>query len=68
MRTAKSLGLDLCQDTRACLSVGCRADVDAVAARFRVSGLLISDPRKIGDGFYETVVRSPDGTLIEIVE
>lgn len=50
------------------LSVGSRAKVDAVAARFRVSGLLVSEPRKTGDGYYETVVRSPDGTLIEIVE
>lgn len=50
------------------LSVGSRKEVDALAERFRASGLLVSGPRMTGDGYYEAVVRSPDGTQIEIVE
>lgn len=50
------------------LSVGSAAQVDALAARFLADGFLVSAPRRTGDGYYEAVVRSPDGTLIEIVE
>ncbi len=50
------------------LSVGSRAEVDRIAERFRQDGLLVSAPRRTGDGYYEAVVRAPDGTLIEIVE
>lgn len=50
------------------LSVGSQPQVDAFAARFRRDGLLVSEPRITGDGYYEAVVRSPEGTLIEIVE
>ncbi|NVO58086.1 lactoylglutathione lyase [Ruegeria halocynthiae] len=49
-------------------SVGTNERVDAIADRFRLDGLLVSEPRRTGDGYYEAVVRSPDGTLIEIVE
>jgi lactoylglutathione lyase len=41
--------------------------VDAAAGRFAAAGLLVSAPRRTGDGFYETVVQTPEGTLIEIV-
>jgi lactoylglutathione lyase len=41
--------------------------VDAAAARFAAVGLLVSAPRRTGDGFYEAVVQTPEGTLIEIV-
>jgi lactoylglutathione lyase len=50
------------------LSVGSKSQVDTFADRFRRDGLLVSDPRKTGDGYYEAVVRSPEGVLIEIVE
>ncbi|SDX97261.1 VOC family protein [Roseicitreum antarcticum] len=50
------------------LSVGSKIQVDAIANRFRLDGLLVSEPRRTGDGYYEAVVRSPEGTLIEIVE
>lgn len=49
-------------------SVGSVAAVDALAERFAVAGLLVSGPRRTGDGFYEALVRTPDGTLIEVVE
>ncbi|MCB1329117.1 MAG: VOC family protein [Maritimibacter sp.] len=50
------------------LSVGAPAEVDRLAARFEADGLLVSAPRRTGDGYYEAVVRTPDDTLIEIVE
>ena len=49
-------------------SVGSTGAVDALAERFRIDGLLISPPRRTGDGYYEAVIRSPDGATIEIVE
>lgn len=49
-------------------SVGGTDQVDAIADRFRCKVLLVSAPRRTGDGYYEAVVRSPEGTLIEIVE
>ena len=50
------------------LSVGSATEVDRIAERFGADGLLVSAPRRTGDGYYEAVVRAPDGTLIEIVE
>lgn len=49
-------------------SVGTHEKVNAIADRFLSNGLLVSAPRRTGDGYYEAVVRTPDGTLIEIVE
>lgn len=49
------------------ISLGSRAAVDAAATRFAAAGLLASGPRLTGDGYYEAVVRAPDGSLIEIV-
>ncbi len=48
-------------------SAGSADAVDALAQRFDRDGLMVSPPRTTGDGYYEAVVRSPDGTLIEIV-
>lgn len=50
------------------LPVGSVAAVEAIAERFRADNLLVSAPRRTGDGYYEAVVHMPDGTLIEIVE
>ena len=33
---------------------------------FEETGLLLSPPRRTGDGFYEAVVRTPEGILVEI--
>ena len=49
-------------------STGSSEAVDRLAARFEADGLLVSVPRTTGDGYYEAVIRTPDGTLIEIVE
>ncbi len=48
------------------ISLGSAEAVDASAARFAAEGLLVSGPRHTGDGFYEAVVRGPDGALVEI--
>ncbi len=49
-------------------SVGSSEAVDEFAERFRRDELLVSAPRRTGDGYYEAVARSPEGALIEIVE
>jgi lactoylglutathione lyase len=41
--------------------------VDAAAAHFAAVGPLVSEPRRTGDDFYEAVVQTPEGILIEIV-
>ncbi|HEX8904323.1 MAG TPA: VOC family protein, partial [Longimicrobiaceae bacterium] len=51
------------------LSLGSRAAVDAMAARLADAGVpLVSAPRVTGDGYYEAVVRDPEGNLLEITE
>lgn len=47
------------------VSLGSREAVDSLAARCDAAGLLVSPARTTGDGYYEAVVRMPDGTLIE---
>lgn len=47
--------------------VGDEAAVDALAARFAGEGVAILDgPRRTGDGYYECVVRDPEGNRVEI--
>ncbi|MCA1368878.1 VOC family protein [Bradyrhizobium sp. BRP14] len=48
------------------LSLGSAQAVDDLAARAERQGLLVSEARWTGDGFYEAVIRDPDGNLIEI--
>jgi lactoylglutathione lyase len=49
------------------LAVGDEARVDALAARFAADGLPPeSGPRRTGDGYYECVVRDPEGNRVEI--
>ena len=48
------------------ISLGSEAAVEALAARMQDAGLLVSPPRWTGDGFYEAVLRDPEGNLIEI--
>lgn len=49
------------------LTVGDEARVDALAARFVADGLPPdSGPRRTGDGYYECVVRDPEGNRVEI--
>ena len=48
------------------LALGSAEAVDAAAARFEKVGFLVSAPRTTGDGLYEAVIRTPEGTPIEI--
>ncbi|WP_207458948.1 VOC family protein [Azospirillum sp. SYSU D00513] len=48
------------------VSVGSEEQVRALAARLEGEGLLVSAPRMTGDGYYEAVVRDPDGNFVEI--
>ncbi|RWB35821.1 MAG: glyoxalase/bleomycin resistance/extradiol dioxygenase family protein [Mesorhizobium sp.] len=49
------------------LTFGSREAVDVAAQRFELAGLLVSAARTTGDGYYEAVVNTPEGILIEIV-
>ena len=43
------------------------AEVDALTLRLRTDGFtVIGEPRRTGDGYYESVVLDPDGNRIEI--
>lgn len=49
------------------VTVGPEGTVDALAARFRADGVAVdSGPRRTGDGYYECVVRDPEGNRVEI--
>ena len=49
------------------IAVGDEAAVDALAARFAAAGVPVIDgPRRTGDGYYECVVRDPEGNRVEI--
>lgn len=48
------------------IALGSEAAVDALAARMQIEGCLVSLPRRTGDGFYEAVIRDPEGNLVEI--
>lgn len=49
------------------LSVGDEAAVDALTNRLRADGLpVVGEPRRTGDGYYESVVLDPEGNRLEI--
>ncbi|WP_414160950.1 VOC family protein [Serratia sp. BNK-12] len=48
------------------LSVGEESRVDQLAQRAQQEGILRAAPRWTGDGFYEAIIRDPDGNAIEI--
>jgi lactoylglutathione lyase len=48
------------------ISIGSESEVDTMAKRMLEQDALVSGPRWTGDGFYEAVIRDPDGNLIEI--
>lgn len=49
------------------VGVGDEQQVDRMAARAAELGILVAAPRRTGDGFYEAIIRDPDGNLIELV-
>jgi len=61
---AQRLGL-----THLAISVGSELNVDELTLRLRNDGFAVVDePRRTGDGYYESVVLDPDGNRIEICE
>ena len=49
------------------LCIGDEAAVDALAARLRADGVPVDDgPRRTGDGYYECMVRDPEGNRVEV--
>ncbi|WP_114749990.1 VOC family protein [Pleomorphovibrio marinus] len=50
------------------ISVGSKQLVDDLTALLKKDGFTVaSKPRTTGDGYYESVIKDPDGNLIEIV-
>ena len=48
-------------------SVGSKEQVDAMTNQFRELGYkIIGEPRRTGDGFYESAIEDPDGNVVEI--
>jgi len=53
--------------THLAISVGSERLVDQLTQRLRDDGVaVVDDPRRTGDGYYESVVIDPDGNRIEI--
>lgn len=49
------------------IAAGDEAAVDALAAKLGAAGVAVIDgPRRTGDGYYECVVRDPEGNRVEI--
>lgn len=49
------------------ITVGSRQRVDDMARRAADRKILVSAGRVSGDGYYEAVIRDPDGNLVEII-
>jgi lactoylglutathione lyase len=53
--------------THLAVSVGSEQRVDELTATLREAGFVVeSEPRRTGDGYYESVVLDPDGNRIEL--
>ncbi|WP_292969139.1 VOC family protein [Pantoea sp. UBA4549] len=48
------------------INVGSRHRVDEMVIKASGDGILVSPARLTGDGYYEAVIKDPDGNLIEI--
>jgi lactoylglutathione lyase len=60
-------GAELLGLAHVAIEIGADSAVDALAARLRTDGITIeSGPRRTGDGYYECVVRDPEGNRVEI--
>ncbi|HYF67376.1 MAG TPA: VOC family protein [Ohtaekwangia sp.] len=53
--------------THFAISVGSMDRVNELTEQFRKDGIIVaSEPRRTGDGYYESVVLDPDGNQLEI--
>ena len=49
------------------VSVGSEENVDTITEQFRKDGIrIVGEPRRTGDGYYESAVLDPEGNRIEI--
>ena len=49
------------------ISTGSKEQVDALTERLRADKYIIKgEPRTTGDGYYESIVKDPEGNLVEI--
>jgi lactoylglutathione lyase len=49
------------------ISIGSKEEVDRLTEQLRTDGYeIVGEPRKTGDGYYESVVLDPEGNRIEI--
>lgn len=49
------------------ISTGSKENVDYLTERLRADGIeIVRAPRTTGDGYYESVIRDPEGNFIEI--
>lgn len=49
------------------ISLGSKENVDKLTAQMEAEGItVVGKPRTTGDGYYESVVRDPEGNLIEL--
>ena len=55
--------------THFAISVGNRDMVNRLTEKIRNAGFeVVGEPRTTGDGYYESVVKDPEGNLVEITE
>ncbi|WP_020605362.1 VOC family protein [Spirosoma spitsbergense] len=53
--------------THLAFSVGSESAVDSLTERFRADGFtIVGEPRRTGDGYYESVVLDPEGNQLEV--
>jgi lactoylglutathione lyase len=49
------------------IAVGSPDAVESLTARLRAEGVrVLSEPRRTGDGYFESVIQDPDGNAVEI--
>ena len=49
------------------ISVGSKKEVNKLTETMQKDGVtIIGEPRKTGDGYYESIIADPDGNLVEI--
>lgn len=54
--------------THLALSVGSELEVNQLTEQLRADGYqVVGEPRRTGDGYYESVILDPDGNRVEIV-
>ena len=60
-------GIDSLGSAHLALSVGSKGNVDEMTRKLQGAGFsVMEDPRRMGDGYYESIVLDPEGNNIEI--